>query len=544
MYTDLIEPEVAKTGDFTLKYKNVYLHSKYNPKREAQQFIEKHYNNASVQILIGYGAGYIYKALQKRIDKNEKIIVIDPIIEPNEDVFYLKSYDSKSIKHFLDEHIHLIDTVNCIVSINYDKIIAESDELERFIKILREKISSNTISENTITFFNSQWNKNYLKNLKYAYTSKSIKDLFSEKDIPVVVASGGPSLTKQLPFVKKYRNKIILVAAGTTINSLLKNNIRPDLVVSVDGGEINYNHFKELQIEDFPLVYCPTLHYGIRSHFKYAYHCFLTLEESLIPHYELFTEQPVDTLIGGSSVAHTAYNLALFLTKGPVALIGQDLAYTNGKSHAEGNLNRNTITNKELLVREGYYGEDVETDSVFLQMRAGFEMIQENMKAYDKSYNCTEGGLKIPTFKQMRFQDFLENYAKKEADINYKYEIVDSKHEKCQNQFKIDVEKHNRLIELFNEALNELNKNEERTYFSAEILKKLEEIDGEIQEKLKESSLSYAFNLVNLRVLRYFKLSKEATLEEKYKMSFKQSEYMYSEMLNITTESLKIIQEL
>lgn len=540
---NLIE-DISKTGLPVYRYKNIYLHSKYDPLKEAQRFVEKKYESASVQILIGYGNGYIYEELKNTIKKGEKIIVIDSLISPNIATSSLEEFTHQSIQDFLNQHIKVTDSINLLISINYEKVIEDSPKLQLFIKNLNDRIRSNQITENTITYFISQWNENYLKNLKYAYNDHSIRELFSEKNLPVVVASGGPSLTKQLDLVKQYRDSIILIAAGTTINSLLSEGIRPDLVVSVDGGEVNYQHFKDLKITDFPLVYCPTVHYGIREEFNHAYYCFLAIEEQLIPHYRKYTDGSVETLIGGSSVANVAYNLALFLTNGPVALIGQDLAFTDGFTHAKGNLNRIENKNTEMLLREGYYGDLVETNGVFLQMKEAFEFIQSKLLAHNRSYNCTEGGLNIESFQNIPFYEFLKTYAQKPVGIQYSYPIVEKNSTYYRQQLLQDIQQYEGIIILFERALKVLKSNASKVSYEEKVLKKLEKIDSKITKEIQDTNLSYAFSTINLHVLRYFRSSKNASREEEFALSFKQSEYMYEEMLKVTRQTVDILNTL
>lgn len=545
-HNDFIVEEISKSGDITLKYHNVYLHSKYFPKEEAKRFVNENYNSASIQILLGYGAGYIYEELEKKLAEHERIIVVDPLIKPikKEGIIYLETYEEESIKTFLNDNLYITDSINMIISINYEKIVEKNKEFHLFLKNLQEKMSSNQISENTITYFNLQWNENYLRNLKYAFQDHSIEELFSNEKFPVVVAAGGPSLSKQITLIKKYRNKIVLVAAGTTINSLLKYDIKPDIVVSVDGGEINFKHFESLTIKDFPLVYCPTVHHGIREKFTNAYYCFLNMEEQLIPHYQKYTEKNVKTLIGGSSVANTAYNLALFLSQGPVALIGQDLAYTNEQSHAEGNLNRKSTVNENTILREGYHGDMVKTTPVFIQMKEGFELIQAVMNTQSRTYNCTEGGMKIDSIQQETFAVFLDKFADKELDKKYSYKLTHYKDNLYMNKLIEDERIHLKLISLFNKAIMELDRNSSEIQYDLDVLKNLEYIDQEIKVKLKDSNLNYAFSVVNLHVLRYFKVKQNATNKEKYQASYKQSKYMYEEMLKITKKSMEITKEL
>lgn len=39
-------------------------------------------------------------------------------------------------------------------------------------------------------------------NLYYVHKDQSLKELYNKYDCPVILASGGPSLTKQLPLLK------------------------------------------------------------------------------------------------------------------------------------------------------------------------------------------------------------------------------------------------------------------------------------------------------------------------------------------------------
>ena len=75
-------------------------------------------------------------------------------------------------------------------------------------------------------------------------------------------------------------------------------------------------------------------------------------------------------------------------------------------------------------------------------------------------------------------------------------------------------------------------------------MKKLEKIDSKIKKEIQDTNLSYAFSTINLHVLRYFRSSKNASREEEFALSFKQSEYMYEEMLKVTRQTVDILNTL
>ena len=544
-----VSNEISKSGLPTVKVSGYYLHSKYDPVKEAGNFVDEKYIQSDVQLLIGYGLGYIYNELKNRLHENERIIVIDPFIESingpviDDNIIVFKNQNLDLLIGFLKNNISLLNSINIIISINYENIF--KNKLVSVLKALEDFVKSNQIIENTISYHIRQWNINYIKNLKYSKVDNSIEKLFNIYSCPIVVASGGPSLTKQLELLKKFRDKVILIAAGTTINSLLNENITPDYIVSVDGGEVNFQHFMNLKFEDVPLIYCPSLHYGIRNSFKNAYVFLPESEKMLKKHYDSFTDFDTKVILGGSSVANFAYNIALYMTSGPIILIGQDLAYTNGQSHAKGNLNFKKISNtKNYLVRQGYYGDNVFTDDVFIQMRDAFESIVQIEDAYDRSYNCSEGGLKINGFLNVGFETFLTAI---NTSINKAQELdcYGKKENNIIENFNFTINKIEDVILLLKKAIklvNKLNVDGE-IIFNQSVLNKLENIDEEISKIIAFTNLPFAFNLLNLNLLKYFKFKENMELNEKLMISYEQNKYMYSEMLTISKDILKMLKQ-
>ena len=52
-----------------------------------------------------------------------------------------------------------------------------------------------------------------------------------EQDMPLFIVGSGPSFDKDLPYIKKWRDRAIVFSCGTSLGILLKNGIRPDLHV-------------------------------------------------------------------------------------------------------------------------------------------------------------------------------------------------------------------------------------------------------------------------------------------------------------------------
>lgn len=82
--------------------------------------------------------------------------------------------------------------------------------------------------------------------------------------LPAFVVGSGPSLDRDLPFIKKWRDRVLVFSCGTSLGILLKNGIRPDLHVE---NENTYPLVKNLRgfretygLDGIRLVATTTLH--------------------------------------------------------------------------------------------------------------------------------------------------------------------------------------------------------------------------------------------------------------------------------------------
>ena len=535
----------TKNGEKTVKINDYFLHSKYNPSKEASDFAEKNFKPERLQLIYGYGAGHFVKAIQKKAKNGEKIIVIEPIlsiVDELKDLIVISASSEAAIREKLDENITLTDNINVIISPNYDKI--DNYIYSQVLNAINKKMHSDFVAESTHRFFNKQWPENYLLNLQYVLKDQSILKLKEKYSAPVVIASGGPSLTKQLDNLKLYRNNIILIAAGSTVNTLLHNNIQPDYVITVDGSEANFNHFKDIKNINSKIIYTLYNHHLIRPVFSNEGYYF-TANSTMDRHLQKFIEEPVPFLSGGTSVANYAYSLATYITTGPISIIGQDLAFTNNKTHADYNKNSRQLeeiseSEKIFIQIDGYYGEKVLSDYVFMTMKESFEKLYKTLGENRIVFNCTEGGALINGMKNMPFVEFLNKYAENSITTDR----VDNPNVSFAQNLKkmlpeLEKEKENyvQLKKLFKKSLDLLKSNNSKTTFLNDILRKLDENDEKIQKFSERTVLEISFQTININVLKYFKPTKNESSIDAYTRIYKQNKMLYSEMLEATKET-------
>jgi len=533
-----------------VKVNGYYLHSNYNPEAEAEKYINNNYKEGYLNILFGYGLGYIANTIVKKYG-NTGILVYDPLFTSlnieNKDKIEGVFTDLKDFCKRSEDYIAEFDRkVNILLSPNYDKIFDK--EYKEFLDYIRHIQIEDIVNENTIRFFGDLWQENYIMNLHYVHKDFSLKELYNKYDCPVILASGGPSLTKQLPLLKKIKDKCLIISAGSTINSLLAADIIPDYVVTMDGGESNYLHFKNIKNWDFDLVYGLGNAWKIERDFKgnrYSF-CFYG-EDSIQKRIKEGLGKDLPMLSTGGTVAITALEVASKISTGPIAIIGQDLAYTDNKSHAENN-KRYSKLNDEFYKKdmvfdvEGYYGEPVKTNHQFNSMRKSLEKLYQILQHHHKIYNCTEGGVKINGMPQLDFKAFCGNYINPNptniTKLEFQKDINDNEanYKEFMNQ---EIEVYLKIKKLLVNAIHLLKEERNNTVFTTSTLKKLDKIDSKLKEYYPQVIMERIVDPITMDVMRMTTNNKQSERIDKFKQIYKQNMYLYENMLKATEKSLK-----
>lgn len=521
-----IQKYEAKDGNSTLSINELFIHSKYKPVEEAKSIAGRLYKPHHLQVVFGYGLGYVVDELIKLCQFNEPILVLDPLLDSGDlkmmDHQYKRLYtqklsDFQTLENLVSQLTSYSNKVTSHVQSNYEKLFTEA--LVKVLEIVKDAQIREIYNVNTVNLFAMKWQINTFMGMKSIINDKSLSELYDKYSAPIVVASGGPSLTKQLPLVKKYRDNIILICAGTTINTLLKHNVNPDFVVTIDGGEVNYNHFKDLTITKSNVIYTPTNHFKIRDSFKTQGYVFIPSGvSSLVEYYKRKIDRVYPEVLGGGSVAHYALSLAKRLTSAPICLIGQDLAYTNDQSHAEGNKNAQSIEKEilDIVNVEGYYGGKVKSNDSFKTMIYTFEQMELLQKHRNKLFNCTEGGAKINLIEQMPFAEFLSTYANQpiEQTIDFVYDDSSVNEDYFKAYVKKEISNYEEIIDILESGIK-ITKKERGPLFNQSTLTKLSKIDKKLNKLYIENNLDSLLQpVIYFNEVKYLPNLNESKYEE------------------------------
>ncbi|MGE7945696.1 motility associated factor glycosyltransferase family protein [Lysinibacillus sp. NPDC093688] len=541
----------AKNGDNTLKLNEYFVHSKYNPIKEAEQLVDRQYTLHHTHIIFGYGCGYIVEALLKRRAFEETIIVVDPLfnnqtLELKHQAPNLFAFNSTVIPIF-ELYINEIAantrvSFKTICTPNYDKVFP--NEYKGLLKKIVDIQYKNRTNDYTLIRYAKDWQRNFIENLRNLNEDSSIEELHRQYNCPVVVASGGPSLTKQIPLLKKYRNNMILISAGSTTNSLISNNIEPDYVVTIDGGEPNYNHFKQLNLRNAEIIYGLQNHYKVRESFSQRGYIIGTESFDKLSMY-LETEFNIEfpTLEYGGSVAHAAFNIAHYISSGEIALIGQDLAYTDDLTHAANNkharkIDEAFIKEREAFQVEGYYGEPVWTNPVFQSMKLDFEALITVKKPDEPFFNCTEGGVKINGFEQITLEDFLMKFSNNEEVTKVKRNNIGLNLDthKSLKQLLLNLDE---LKEKLDKGITLLKSIESLKGYDNKSLKKFNSVEKSVNKLLDKIPMEPMTNIITIDILNNYLPVENESDNEAYMRANRQTKALYTQLQEaaIYTES-------
>ncbi|EOH0178552.1 flagellin modification protein PseD, partial [Campylobacter jejuni] len=400
---DNLDINLKDTSDNTFLYENVIdeLNSMLNTYNDK-------YLLYPVLYFYGFGNGILFKALLQN-KNHQHIVVFEKDIEIIWIMFHILDFSSElqsarlmvlqtssldielfsnfcSSKPFFQfSRIYFLE----LMSHYYERF--HEDVLELNKKLVQD-FKDSILSHGNDPLDALQGIEQFVYNLPQMITHPSYKELLSKRkgiSDTAIIVSTGPSLTKQLPLLKKYANKATIFCADSSYPILAKHNIKPDYVLSLERipltSEFFNNDFGEFD-KDILFVLKSYVHPHTTKYLQKNNRNFM-----LVSTYASFINYLKLDDFGyfnmGFSVANMNFLLAIHLKHKNIVLIGQDLAYAkDGLSHTkdysnldkhEGHFQRDK--NKYTTQAYGDNGK-VESSFVWTLFRHNFEQDVANAK--------------------------------------------------------------------------------------------------------------------------------------------------------------------
>ncbi|EDI9878955.1 DUF115 domain-containing protein [Campylobacter coli] len=424
----------------------------------------------------GFGNGILFKALLQN-KNHQHIVVFEKDIEIIWIMFHILDFSSE-----LQSARLMVLNTNKLEIQDYNELCSSkpffqfsriyflelmSHYYERFHedilglnKKLAENFKNSIVSYGNDSTDTLQGIEQFVYNLPQMITHPSYKELLSKRkgiSDTAIIVSTGPSLTKQLPLLKKYASKATIFCADSSYPILAKHGIKPDYVCMLERDEIVAecfnNDFKDFD-KDIIFLVASLVHKKTISY----------LEKNQRKYMLIIKGQPFARYLGlddygyinaGMSVSHMAYELAENLGHKNIILIGQDLAYAkDGQTHSQGFIHAN--------LHNGDYERDLDKFSTTAYGGNGkvqsseiwtlFRQIFENFIAFSKSktYNCTQGGARIESAIEKPFKELCEDLLKNKKDKKFKkLQVLNTK-----EQVKLGLKIYQKIKKNMNLSLN------------------------------------------------------------------------------------------
>ena len=425
--SDLISLNLVNTKSFIPLYPQ-------NPESDISQRIAElaSYEKYPYLYMFGLGNGFLLKHLFQNQDL-KRIVVFEPDIQilyavlnvvdftkeleeqrlivliPQE-LSYLEAtelFNDDTIKRFAKSYELLINTS---FYEQFTEIMVQTNKL--LIDALYHNIElvGNDIKDSLIGM------KHHFANLPFMLKTPPFLELIQKAHTSktAVLVATGPSLTKQLPLLKQIAPYVTIFAVDASFPVLSKNEIKPDVVVSMERVSLSSEFFKQTPkeaYEDVIFALSSLQHSEVVNSIKGG-----TVQMSMRPFG--YMQQSGATPWGyaglGFSAANMAFEIIFYSQFDTCILIGQDLAFgEDGLSHAKGHaLGEDDVkfkTTDSYVTRYGGEGE-IKTSAIWKMFLRCFEKDIQNTKWKMKTINATEGGARISAAIEMPFKEAVATF--------------------------------------------------------------------------------------------------------------------------------------
>ncbi|EDH3119636.1 DUF115 domain-containing protein [Campylobacter coli] len=455
---DNLDINLKDTSDNTFLYENVIdelntMLNTYNDK----------YLLYPVLYFYGFGNGILFKALLQN-KNHQHIVVFEKDIEIIWIMFHILDFSNElqsarlmvlqtssldieffsnfcSSKPFFQfSRIYFLE----LMSHYYERF---HEDILGLNKKLAENFKNSIVSYGNDPLDALQGIEQFVYNLPQMITHPSYKELLSKRkgiSDTAIIVSTGPSLTKQLPLLKKYASKATIFCADSSYPILAKHGIKPDYVCMLERTEITaefFNHdFGEFD-KDIVFIVKSVTHPHTIKYLQKNNRAFI-----LVSTYASFIQYLKLDYFGyfnmGFSVAHMNFLLTIHLKYKNIILIGQDLAYAkDGQTHSQGFIHANLHNGDyerdlDKFSTTAYGGNGkVQSSEIWTLFRHNFEkdIVNIKMNYHITTYNCTEGGARIEGTIEKPFLWACENLLDK--DLNKPFEKLEPLSLNKQNEF-------------------------------------------------------------------------------------------------------------
>lgn len=411
------------------------LNSTYHPTHEASRYVLQfeHESEESTLLLFGFSNGKVIEHILSKECPIGKCVVYEPskaiflkaleeydltdVLSNTRLMLFVEGINEENLERFLNEVINYRNWrfFSFKKLTQYKSLFPE--ECQKAFQVFHRIIDNKRADMNTLIGFAQCSLVNEIKSLKWIMDCRTLGGMIGKfpVDMPCIVVAAGPSLEKNVEVLKQAKGRAFILCVDTAIPFLLKHEIIPDMVCTVDASK-GTRHFEGSELHNLPIAISTDSNYKVLEYIGEVNPYYMSITNDYYKN--LFHEKGVSIgyFDGGGSVATVCFQMCVDIGFRTIIIIGQDLAYTDHKAHAgKGQLKSDDLIFKVLMV-EGYDGNKVMTRGDYKTYIDWYNLRIPELS--DRTIiNATEGGAKLNGAIQMTLQEAVDTYCQDTYDI-------------------------------------------------------------------------------------------------------------------------------
>jgi hypothetical protein len=388
---------------------------------------QKKLKNINKFIFFGVGLGLHVASIHQKV-KSSVYLIVEDDLELFRLSLFVTNYKEISLDATLFFCVFEDDNQFFTTSTNFLKAKHYYNHYIKYFHILshgEEKIEQFHVaatSQSHLLFFYNHLLMQYLTPLEYIFddyrflnSSLSLSDKLTDEK-PFLLLAAGPSLQKNMEWLKKNRDYFVIVALSATLSILEKEDIKPDIITHLDAFDVAKKHFDKLHslefIKDSIYMFTARTPKEVVSMFDKKRLFFFETGTQ----YKKLSLKPSAPCVGSLT-----YQLLLRLNVKNLYLLGLDLAVDSktGKTHADGHEYGQTLKMPDSLAQKHImsFGETLfYTDGNFTDKVPTTPRFKISIDAINQATNL----LKKKTQSIFNLSDgvkFIDTISKKPNDV-------------------------------------------------------------------------------------------------------------------------------
>ncbi|WP_024790720.1 MULTISPECIES: 6-hydroxymethylpterin diphosphokinase MptE-like protein [unclassified Lebetimonas] len=221
--------------------------------------------------------------------------------------------------------------------------------------------------------------KNHLQNIgRYPLLNKSKK-----LNIPVCIAANGKSLEKNIEFIKKNKDSMIIISVGTALKPLIKAGLQSDFHIEQERIDTLIEALKDI-LPNYRGYFLGASVVNQKI-FQMAKKPLMYIREAFTQENNYFTLKYSSPIVGNTGMAFASE------FSNEIYLCGMDLGFRLGeRKHSYGSFydNKEDTEQKGIKVK-GNLSDDIYSDSLFLSSKSNIEKLIKEKQT--NVYNLSDG---------------------------------------------------------------------------------------------------------------------------------------------------------